>query len=303
MFKSTISLATVIACVTSSAFGGEDELFSSFRTKSVFEQSTGSTSGTNPANLSAKRTTEATELRELLKAAGFDAKVSGRRSATAQKDLDPWEFPVLAVISEDEDHITVMLGLQTVKDGNRLPADTLLKMMAANQQEAPAVFGYSKVRERTELYCVLKNNGVTGRILRDEINRMALVAKRNESIWDQPERQAATTPSFKPQPATTKPPTEKTLVASTANLTGKWSAARSATEAFAIELAADGKFNLVFVNNGKQTKSSGRFAVASGVLTMTGSEGLNLSGTIQMTSATTFTFTSDKSKPLAFTKA
>jgi len=298
MFKSTISLAIVFVSVTNFALADGDDLFSSVRTKTVFESSTGPASATNPTNLLAKRITEAAELRELLKSAGFDAKVAGSRSATAQKDLDPWEFPVLAAISEDEDHITIMLGLQTVEDSTQLSADTLLKMMHANQQEAPAVFGYSKTRKRTELYCVLRNNGVTGRILRDEINRMATVAKRHEAVWNHSEA-----PSTAQQPAPTTPPAEKTLVANTTSLVGKWSAARSATEAFAIAFSADGQFNLVFVNNGKQTKSSGSFAIASGVLTMTGTDGMKLSGTIQMTSATTFTFTPDKAKALAFTKA
>ncbi|APZ95060.1 hypothetical protein [Fuerstiella marisgermanici] len=298
MFKSTISLAIVFVSVTSVAFADGDDLFSSVRTKSVFESSPGPSSATNPANLLAKRITKAAELRELLKSAGFDGKVAGSRSAAAQKDLNPWEFPVLAAISEDEDHITIMLGLQTIEDSSQLSADTLLKMMQVNQQEAPAVFGYSKIRKRTELYCVLRNNGVTGRILRDEINRMATVAKRHEAIWDHSEA-----PSTTQQQAPTTPPAEKTLVANATSLVGKWSAARSATEAFAIAFSADGQFNLVFVNNGKQTKSSGNFAIVSGVLTMTGTDGMKLFGTIKMTSATTFTFTPDKTKALAFTKA
>ncbi len=269
-----------------------DDLFSDVRPKSVFENTAGHRGGDNPANLLPKRVTSSEELSELLKSAGVEAKTSGSRTVIAKKKLDPWEFPVLAVISEDEEHIVMTLGLQTVEKPSDLKASTLLAMMDASQKSGPYVFGYSRLRERTEVSCFVRNNGVTGRMLRDEINRLAVVAKRNAAVWEQ-ESADAETPAAATEPSGV----------SATTLVGNWSAARSATEAFAIEFTAKGSFNLVFVNNGKQAKSSGTFSIAAGILTMSGSDGLKLSGAIRMTSATTFTFTPENSKALAFTKA
>jgi len=298
LLKSLTAIALLLSFSTPSLFADEDDLFSKVRAKSVFEDSSGGDADQNSAS-KGKRITKTEDLRDLLKSAGFEAKVASSRAVTTDKQLDPWTFPVLLVISEDESQISINLGLATVKDvASELPADKLLQMMTASQDNAPMLFSYHAKRQRTEVSQVLKNKQLTGLMLRDEINRMAILAKNNSDLWStagskttppETQKKTATTPSTTPVTAAT--------------LAGKWSAARSDKEAFAVELTAKGKFNLVYIKDGKQTKSSGTFTVSAGQLSLVGSDGLKLEGRLTVNSSTEFRFEPGKSKALVFKKA
>ena len=72
---------------------------------------------------------------------------------------------------------------------------------------------------------------------------------------------------------------------------GKWSAARSKTEAFAMQLNSDGKFMLVAVKNGKETKSEGQFTFREGQLTLAAKDGGKLIGSVSALTADAFEFT------------
>ena len=221
---------------------------------------------------------------------------------TTQKELSPWTFPVLLVLSEDETTINVILGLTTIKDVDKeLTAATLLKMMTASQKNAPMMFSYNAGRERTELSRMLPNRNLDGQSVRDEINRMAIIARDNSSIWAS-ESQLKPTEDSKETPTET-PTTPQTTQLSKETLTGKWSAAKSATEAFGVEFKADGTFNLVYIKASNQTKSSGSFAIAAGKLTLTGSDGLKLEGSVELKSASEFSFKPANGDALNFIKA
>lgn len=282
----------VLLLVTPAVFADEDDLFSDVKTKSVFEDAS-----TKPdaASSTGIRVTSPEELRDLLKGAGFETKVASSQAVTLEKKLDPWTFPILMVISDDEKRISIMLGLSTVKDVTKeLPATTLLAMMTASQENAPLLFSYHAKRERTELSQVIDNKNVTGLTLRDAVNQMALTAKGASDVWSSNE---AASPKTEP----TTPDTPKNPNSST--LTGKWSAAKSATEAFAVELSATGTFNLVYINNGKQVKSSGQFTTDNGLLSLVGADGVKLEGKLTIKSAQEFTFEPNNSTPMVFTRA
>ena len=91
------------------------------------------------------------------------------------------------------------------------------------------------------------------------------------------------------------------------SLVGKWSAAPSEKDAFAIQLDAAGKFVLVHVNQGKQTKSSGKYTFTNQQLTLAGDDGTQISGTVTSSTAQDFTFKiqtkSEKPPVLAFRRA
>lgn len=291
-----VTVAILFTC-GSVASADEDDLFSDVKTKSVFEDET-KTSG---AAISTTRITSAEELRDLLKAAGFEAKVASSRAVSLEKKLDPWTFPVLMVISEDEKQVDIMLGLATIKDVTKeLPVTTLLKMMTASQENAHMLFSYHAKRERTEVSQVIRNQSLTGLMLRDAVNKMALLAKQTSGVWSTSTNESTVVTDAKvesPAPATPQPAT------AAPNLAGKWSAARSATEAFAVELKSTGTFNLVYINAGKQTKSSGKFTAKDGSLSLIGSNGLKLEGKLTVQSATEFTFAPANGKELVFTTA
>lgn len=286
MFKSAQILAACLALTTTSGMAAENDLFSSIRGSSVYDD--GSVPTTSPA--SEIRITSADLLRDALNSAGFEANVAGQRFVTLSKELGRWTFPVLVTVSEDEQNIAVMLGLRTVKDSSTLTADTLLKMMAASQKNAPFTFSWSAERQRTEMYTVIKNRSVTGQLLRDTINRMAVVAKDNSALW-------AGTGAGEDKQATEP----ETVAAS--SLVGRWSAARSNAEAFAIEFRAEGGFNLVYIKDKNQTKSSGTFAVTAGQLTLNGTDGLKLNGSLELVSADKFKFSPANGGVLEFSRA
>lgn len=305
MSKNTLFLLFSTVLLPVSAFAGGDDLFSEVRPVDVFSQSV-TNSAANP-----ERITSAEQLRDLLNSAGFDSRVAGNRAVVLTKELDPWTFPVVVNLAENEQHVAIMLGLRTISDTKELTADVLLKMMSASRRRAPVVFTYSESRTRTEACVVLRNSGLTGQILRDEINRIAIAARDEATIWSAGKADSAKKSESKSDqtpntddadPPTTPEPAPQNADVST-SLVGRWSAAKSATEAFAIEFKADATFRLVYVNNGKQTLSSGRFEVADQKLTLNGSDGLKLSGSLTVSSAKEFRFTPAGGTELVFTKA
>ncbi|MEQ9406233.1 MAG: hypothetical protein RIK87_00850 [Fuerstiella sp.] len=309
MCKTVRFLSVCVTLLASSvSLAGGDDLFSDVRTNTVYQDNLPADSRAAPVST---RITGVDSLRDLLNSAGFDAAVTGRRTVTLKKQLDVWTFPVMTVLSEDEQSIAIVLGLRSIKDSSTLSSETLLKLMSASQKNAPCLFAYNGERERTELHLVLKNQRLTGQHLRDEINRMAIIARDNSELWAAPENQQQSN-NEKPaddkqageKPADNASPTPVTpATPSTADLTGTWSAAKSATEAFAVQFSTDGSFSLVYVNNGTQVRSSGRFTTANGQLTLEGSDGLKLTGRLTMTSEKEFTFTPATSGELKFIKA
>ena len=300
MARFITALIVFSANVGTVAFGDGNDLFSSVRTESVFSEGKSTAQLTVPTRLN-----DAESMRDALNAAGFDSKVAGSRTVTLKKELDIWTFPVLLTISEDERSVAIILGLKSIKDTNELTAEVLLQMMEVSQKNAPAVMTYSSARERTEIYSVLKNDELDGLTLRAEINRLAIVAKNNAKVWaatdadksiSNAELDQSKTETESPQPTEPIAPTKTSLV-------GQWSAARSATEAFAVEFKVDGTFNLVYVKNGKQTKSSGKFAQTLDELNLEGSDGLKLSGKLSVKSDSEFVFSPGNAGDLTFKKA
>ncbi len=289
----TVAFAILLA-LGATSFAQDDELFSNIRQSSVFDATQDGTSGSGTNPSSSKRITSSEEVRDMLKAAGFESKVASSRTATTKKELAPWTFPIMVILAEDETALTIVMGLSTIKDvAKELPAKTLLELMEASQKNAPHLFAYHSTRERTELSLVVRNQNLTGQQLRDEINRMAVLAKSTDKIWAlESETQAKTDTPASPekQPKTT-------------SFVGKWSAARSTTEAFAVEFTSDGRFNLVHIKDGKQTKSTGTFTAGNGSLSLVGNDGVKLEGKLKIDSTTQFSFQIQNSPALTFKKA
>lgn len=316
MSKSLPFLALTFAILTVPGLVSADDndLFSDVRTDSVFGRSSAGSSNSGGGSPRRTRITSAEALRDMLKSTGFEAKVLNSRVVTTQKELSPWTFPVLVQLSEDETRVTITLGLRSIKDlAKELPAAKLLEMMRVSQENAPALFVYHTQRERTEVSSALTNRGLTGEDLRDEVNRLAIVAKDNESMWageeeSQPQETQPQQPQQPQSPAPQSPAPQQTQPQPNSNpasttLVGRWSAARSNTEAFAVEFTAGQTFNLVYVNNGQQTKSSGTFTLENGTLSLIGTDGTQTKGTLTLNSGTQFTLTLPNANALVFRKA
>ncbi|MCC9607926.1 hypothetical protein LOC68_02640 [Blastopirellula sp. JC732] len=298
MFKSIIPLVCgLIACFATVGLADENDLFSGVRSGSVFGDVSAQSTAT-PIT----RVTSIQDLNQMLTEAGLESKVAGTRVILTKKELDDWAFNVLVTISEDEMTIGLTMPLSTLKDESKLSSTQLLKLLEANQKHAPSVFTFSAERKRTELYHILPNESITGQKLRDEINRLAVLAKGTVDLWKMPGAEAKPTdtkPTETSSPASPSP--EST---STASLIGAWSASKSKTEAIAIRFESGDKFQLVYVKAGKQSKSSGKFSINGDKLQLVGDDGIRLEGKLVIASATKFTFTPSAAiGPLQFNKA
>jgi hypothetical protein len=369
----------------------DNDLLSAVRAAEVY-QAEESSVGT--AGKAGRRITDLSELRRLLTDAGFESSDSPPRSVSVVKSLDDESYTVAVTISDDEFHLGVSVVLRDVKDRTSLSSEFLLNLLEAGLKNAPSQFVYHPDAARLELHHALKNQGVTGQMLRDEINRLAVQARETKHLWKDdaaatvtqtppaasqtsPEGVAkpaegnstpstsattnsgaaanvppaassgtpvpdASSPAVGATPGTAAVPSEVAPQAaapaspstvspagpaterSSADqavtvpkssesqglsqaLTGRWSATRSTTEAFAVQFSPDGTFRLAYVNGTKKTTSTGRFTLNADRLTLTGTDGTSLAGTIISTSDAEFQFKpiqgAQKDSALTFRKA
>jgi hypothetical protein len=101
----------------------------------------------------------------------------------------------------------------------------------------------------------------------------------------------ANPPASEPAPASSTPAASATL-----SLVGTWSAARSKTLAFALQINADGSFSMVTANDGKNAKSTGKYTLSGSTLTLVDTKGTRLSGSVEQTSTKEFKFSPASSK-------
>ncbi|MEJ7592742.1 MAG: hypothetical protein WKF77_14435 [Planctomycetaceae bacterium] len=315
-------IAAMIAAlaITPAAAQEVDSLFSSVRTSTAFIDDI-ATNGGNSVAIGAQRLTSTDELVHTLQEASFEASAAGTRMAATTKQLDSWIFPVLVTLSENEQDVSIVLGLRAVSDSQKVPATRLLRLLESNEKSGRTSFAFNRDRNRIELFSLIKNAGVNAQGLREEINRLAILARDTESLWNLEESVggAALTQTTAAHGGATKVPVQGVAVspvtpsvpvatvptatapqpssAPAANpqvaaysLHGRWSASRSATEAFAILLNADGTFVLASVSNGKQARSTGKFTLQNGQLTLETSDGGRLQGKVTFVTASEFRF-------------
>lgn len=253
------------------------------------------------------------DLLRTLQDANFEGSAIGTRAVATKKQLASWQFPVLVTLSENEQDVTIVLGLRRVSDPQKVPATRLLQLLETNEKSGRTSFAFNRERNRLELFSLIGNTGITGQTLRDQINRLAILARDTESLWNLEETtggasenssEAANSgatkvvePSVEPSPLNTAQstaPATQTLpeaaIVSPNSLHGRWSASRSTTDAFAILLNTDNTFVLVNVSGGKQARSAGKFSLLNGLLTLEGSDGSRLLGNVTVASSSEFRF-------------
>jgi hypothetical protein len=299
-----------------------DDLFSRVQINSVFSQ-TGSTAnspnnGQFPPEGAERRqkVLNIGQLVDLLRDGGLTGQADGDTSVALELPHARGPFPVVIGLSEDREQLVVLMLLSQLDAQQTLSTDRLLGLLAANKEHRPVMFSYSDSRKRIELVLSLTNQEISGRLLRDEMQRLAAIADSTASLWEiapangaiaaQPAPQATAPQATAPQataPQAAAPsvtaaaprqvpaaaPTQVTAAAA-AGLVGRWSAARTASEAFAILLNNDGTFTLVYVKDGKQSQSKGQYSIASGQLVLTTAEGAKFSGNLTNVTSKSFDF-------------
>lgn len=261
-------LIPALVCISTGVSAQEQDLFSSVRSGDVFATEV------EKSEVKTGRITTSADLVNRLNSTGFRSSAVGSRQVRLQKSLDPFTFPVLVTLSPDESSVTIVMGLRTVEKPEELDSATLLQMMEVSQKHAPFGMAWNRERTRLESWVVLQNDRLTGERLRDAINRMAVIASKNQSLWMRDQD-----------------PTE--------SLVGKWVATRSRSEAFAIEFQPDSRFTLVYVNGESQTRSEGRWVVADNQLTLNGT-GVQLKGQLSKRTESGFEFALENGRLLNF---
>lgn len=305
------SVLAVIMSGPSLALAGDD-LFSEVPAQSVFGHSANSDA---PTASPLRRVAGPRSLTNLLLAAGLQPKEVSPQVVTAKVSHGSAAISVLITVSDDQTQLWLSMPLSTVQNDADLPKEKLLALLEATQKHAPFIFHYSTTSKRIELQRVLPNRDVTGDAIRTELQDMVDLAAKTPEVWRLESAvtpsstvATATSPASAPTagaPATSTPPSTTPVASGSPGnaLVGTWSAALSNTEAFALQLKADGAFLLVHVKDKNSTRSQGKFTAQGGSLTLQGADGTSLSGTLQI-QGTEFDFTPQNAKQsLRFKKA
>jgi len=323
--KCCLSALALSALLAGGAFA-EDELFSRIPIDTVFSKTpeTPATPSRPSASEKSIRVLNIEQLGDLLKEAGLNPEVA-ETTASIKVEQGKRTFTTILGLDESRDQIVVIMRLAEM-EGKSLPAEKLLMMMTVNRDLRPAMFSYSEKNKRLELIAGLENDQISGRKLKDEVKRLAGIADNMSPLWelDAAQAPAAAAPSQNaiannPAPAqtnTTAPaqqrpaagaPAATAPAATAANSTilGRWSAARSAKEAFAMQLNADSSFVLVYVKDGKQSKSTGKYTLTGSQLSLATDDGGKFGGSVSNITAKSFEFTppTGNSGKLTFQKA
>lgn len=296
MTKLLINSLTIalLAAVWGGAGGDEiraDELFSRVSTSSVFGESSSTTPIGRPAAPEpGRRLSNAAQLADMLRDSGLEPDADGERVVNVKLQHAKWTFPISMGINEAGDQIRLAMTLTHFEAGKQPTSDQLLALLGANREHQPAFFSFSEKRRQIELFLSIVNDQVTPRLLREELRRAAMIAEQTASLWEinTPPTAKSAAPATKVAGTTKSQPQATT--AAPGSLVGKWSAARSSTQAFAVQFKADGTFVLVSVVNGKQSKASGKFTLAANQLTLTTDSGTS-TASISNLSGSSFEFT------------
>jgi uncharacterized protein (TIGR03066 family) len=264
-----------------------DELFSRESTGSVFRESNriDATQGRPQAVEQGRKIGSAAQLSDILRDSGLEPEAEGERIVNVKLQHAKWTFPIAMGINEAGDQIRLAMTLSQFEAGKQPTSNQLLALLGANREHQPAFFSFSEKRRQIELFLSISNEQVTARLLREELRRAATIAESTASLWD-----INSSPPVAKTPTIAKPAQPQTAPATSSGLIGKWSAARSNTQAFALQFKADGSFMLVSVINGKQTKANGKFNLNATQLTLTTDKGTSTAAVTNI-SANSFEFT------------
>jgi hypothetical protein len=323
----TRQLTHAILCLSALVWAGQaarpaaaDDLFSSIPIDSVFTPPSPDTK-TTPARSDEKaeriqRVLNITQLTDILRDAGLEPEAE-EAAVLVKLQQSRWTFPIVLGLDEQREQIVMLVRLADFTGKPALSSDRLLALLSASRELRPAFFSYSDKNKRIELMMSLNNDSISPRLMREELRRLAQMAENTATLWEvAAANNVATAPAA---PATGGKPAGQNITINTnstkqnaaapaatsaaSSLLGKWSAARTEKEAFAIQLNADNTFVLVYVKDGKQSRSSGQFTLAGGQLTLSGSDGTKFSGSVSGITAKTFEFTPPSSAKLTFQKA
>jgi hypothetical protein len=290
--------------VEASPLAAADGLFSDVSPHAVFAPTDESTPS-EPSRLAGVEALTALLREQGLAPASVDA-----RTVSIELRRDETTLTLLVALTASGSDVSISALLAPAEEKAPEGADRLLRLLAANPALENAAFAYDSQRQRVTLHRALRNQDLSASGLVSELEKLADLAAANRNVWSgsgktQAERSESDKPQSenKPQPESAAPSTPPAKETSSASLVGKWSAVRSAQEAFALRLDANGDFFLVHVRDGKQNRSSGKWTLEGRTLNLRESSGASLGGDMTQPSVNEFQFRPRGGAALAFKRA
>jgi hypothetical protein len=301
-------VATVLAasCATTAMGRANDDLFSEVAMESVFATPTATSEKSVASPSTVKqidRITGTSGLTQILKTAGFsptakDGKVQFRLQEGG------WAFPTVVRVDVERDRLVCQLALIELNRTAEIDQAKLLGLLSVDDPSRGAFFAFDRAEEMLLLRASLSNRSVVASEIARELKQLATIAGEKSELWSNLIR-SGKTPSPKSQPEPTRnqltqnkltqngstqnPPAAKPPRTnasgrpngSKVSLLGRFSASLSATEAFAIQISDNNRFQLAHVKAGKSTVSKGTLVRNGDRVSLRGDDGTTLNCVVQ----------------------
>lgn len=308
--RTVIVVAVVsVLCTSNPLVQAAEELFSKVPVRSVFATSSDqahpgdASRGNGSGEQQVPRVSSQEQLATLLQAAGFDTTNVKDRAVMVNLQRGSWTLPTLFVLGE-QNQIWLIMLLSSASSQELIPQEKLLELLTANQDIAPGFFTFSKQRLRAELYWPLPQSAWEANQVRATLERMIEVALQHEKSWDFSTLAATDNKQGKETPAEPDSAERADVAQAAPVITGKWAAAKSNEEAFALQLNEDRSFVLIHVKGTTTNRANGTFAIENNQLTLSSADGTKIVGTLSVKSQNEFDFQPTKAPtPLGFKRA
>ncbi len=268
-----------------SCLRAEDSLFSEVAMESVFEKN--ATLSADVASIgdgqTLDRVTGVSSLILALKAAGFTAKQDNDR-AIIQVDHAGWKLPVTLEVQVEQDRIVCEMALVEIKDVTSVTTDALLGLLSSGDVTSGAFFAYDSKTKLVQVRTSIQNRAITARQLKADLLHLASLAEKHAGVWSKLNAKPATktagaTATGSNATAANVPATNATNL----SIVGRWAAALSSGESFAMEFGADSTFKLVTIKSGKSSVSKGKTTRVGNQLTLAGDDKTTLNCSLVQT--------------------
>jgi hypothetical protein len=124
---------------------------------------------------------------------GYEAKKLGEGAYQITIEQDDWTFRIKVSLSGNKEKIWMSTFLGEIADPSKVPADVLVKLLAANHDIGPAHFYICNCKEckatvakRLSLEKSLDNRNVSPTLIRKEMEKFCATIRETEDLWDIP---------------------------------------------------------------------------------------------------------------------
>lgn len=273
--------------------GVAEDLFSEFAVESVFAASASSSStNSSDPSVSGVRVTGAGQLGSLLRSAGYEPERIDGKAVRVTVAHGEWTIPTILRAEVGRGQIALTMGLATPKKAADLGGEKLLQLLAGAPDAGGAYFAFDSELGQIQFRKSVSARDLTSGRLNQLLTEMAEIAVSRESSWYEASSKES------PNKTTSAPESEPAP-----SLTGSWVATLAGGEAFAIRLTEKGQFSLAHVKSGRTTTSNGRVQRDGSRLSLIGSTGVTIRGTVSSPTAQGFELTLSGGRKLSFKRA